>query len=92
MPIIEEETTTQYVEKELEEPAEIEQEILEENKTYTPENEIQEEIDGLGGNVTGSVTKKTDYVIAGEKAGSKLTKANELGIKVLTEEEYNNML
>ena len=56
-----------------------------------PRDEIKEEIEGLGGNVTGSVTKKTDYVIAGEKAGSKLTKANELGIKVLTEEEYNNM-
>jgi len=57
-----------------------------------PRDEIKEEIEGLGGNVTGSVTKKTDYVIAGEKAGSKLTKANELGISVLTEEEYNNML
>lgn len=57
-----------------------------------PRDEIKEEIEGLEGNVTGSVTKKTDYVIAGEKAGSKLTKANELGISVLTEEEYNNML
>ena len=57
-----------------------------------PRDEIKEEIEGLRGNVTGSVTKKTDYVIAGEKAGSKLTKANELGIRVLTEEEYNNML
>lgn len=57
-----------------------------------PRDEIKEEIEGLGGNVTGSVTKKTDYVIAGEKAGSKLTKANELGIRVLTEKEYNNML
>lgn len=57
-----------------------------------PRDEIKEEIEGLGGNVTGSVTKKTDYVIAGDKAGSKLTKANELGIRVLTEEEYNNML
>lgn len=57
-----------------------------------PRDEIKEEIEGLGGNVTGSVTKKTDYVIAGEKAGSKLTKANELGISILTEEEYNNML
>ena len=57
-----------------------------------PRDEIKDEIEGLGGNVTGSVTKKTDYVIAGEKAGSKLTKANELGIRVLTEEEYNNML
>lgn len=56
-----------------------------------PRDEIKEEIEGLGGNVTGSVTKKTDYVIAGEKAGSKLTKATELGIRVLTEEEYNNM-
>lgn len=57
-----------------------------------PRDEIKEEIEGLGGNVTGSVTKKTDYVIAGEKAGSKLTKTTELGIRVLTEEEYNNML
>lgn len=57
-----------------------------------PRDEIKEEIEGLGGNVTGSVTKKTDYVIAGEKAGSKLNKANELGIRVLTEEEYNSML
>ena len=57
-----------------------------------PRDEIKEEIEGLGGNVTGSVTKKTDYVIAGEKAGSKITKATELGIRVLTEEEYNNML
>ncbi len=57
-----------------------------------PRDEIKEEIEGLGGNVTGSVTKKTDYVIAGEKAGSKLIKATELGIRVLTEEEYNNML
>ena len=57
-----------------------------------PRDEIKEEIEGLGGNVTGSVTKKTDYVIAGKKAGSKLTKATELGIRVLTEEEYNNML
>lgn len=57
-----------------------------------PRDEIKEEIEWLGGNVTGSVTKKTNYVIAGEKAGSKLTKATELGIRVLTEEEYNNML
>ena len=57
-----------------------------------PRDVIKEEIEGLGGNVTGSVTKKTDYVIAGEKVGSKLTKATELGIRVLTEEEYNNML
>lgn len=45
-----------------------------------------------GGLVKGSVSKKTDYVIAGEKAGSKLTKAQELGIKILSEEEFEKML
>lgn len=57
-----------------------------------PRDEIKEKLENLGANVTGSVTKKTDYVIAGEKAGSKLTKANELGIKVINEEEYRNMV
>ena len=45
-----------------------------------------------GGIVKGSVSKKTDYVIAGEKAGSKLTKAQELGIKILSEEEFEKLL
>lgn len=53
-----------------------------------PRDEIKEELESLGANVTGSVTKKTDYVIAGEKAGSKLEKAKELNIKILTEDEY----
>jgi DNA ligase (NAD+) len=45
-----------------------------------------------GGKVTGSVSKKTDYLLAGEAAGSKLTKAENLGVKVLTEEEFIQLL
>ena len=45
-----------------------------------------------GGLVKGSVSKSTDYVIAGEKAGSKLTKAQEFGIKILSEEEFEKLL
>lgn len=49
-------------------------------------------IESYGGNVTGSVSKKTDYVLAGEAAGSKLTKANELGIAVLSEADFEAMI
>lgn len=53
---------------------------------------IQMKLLTLGAHATSSVTKKTDYLIVGEKAGSKLTKAQQLGIKTLTEEEFENML
>ena len=49
-------------------------------------------LEDLGAHVASSVSKKTDYVIYGEEAGSKLTKANELGVKTLSEEEFKKML
>lgn len=55
-------------------------------------SEAQELIEKNGGKVSGSVSKKTSYVLAGEAAGSKLTKAQELGIPVLTEEEFLKMV
>jgi DNA ligase (NAD+) len=52
---------------------------------------IQARIEELGGRAAGSVSKKTDFVLAGEKAGSKLTKARDLGIPVITEEQFLQM-
>lgn len=69
------------------------------NKTFVitgtlsrPRNEFENLIENLGGKVAGSVSKKTDYVLAGENAGSKLDKAKELGVKILTEEEFNKLI
>lgn len=51
-------------------------------------SEAKEIIERFGGKVSGSVSKNTDYVLAGEDAGSKLTKAQELGIAIITEQEF----
>ncbi|MDC9597102.1 NAD-dependent DNA ligase LigA [Xenorhabdus anantnagensis] len=55
-------------------------------------DEAKDKLTALGAKVTGSVSKKTDLVIAGEAAGSKLAKANELGIAVIDEEEMLRLL
>lgn len=55
-------------------------------------DEATEMIELRGGKASGSVSKKTSYVVAGENAGSKLTKAQDLGIPVLTEDEFLQML
>lgn len=60
--------------------------------TALTRNEIKELIENNGGKATGSVSKKTSFLVAGEAAGSKLTKAQDLGVPVLTEEEFLAML
>lgn len=55
-------------------------------------SEASKIIESLGGKTSSSVSKKTDFVLAGEDAGSKLKKANDLGIKVINEEEFKAMI
>ena len=55
-------------------------------------DEAGEQIRTRGGSVSSSVSKNTSYVVAGEKAGSKLTKAEELGVKVLDEAAFLKLL
>lgn len=57
-----------------------------------PRDEFKKLIESLGGKVSGSVSKKTDYVLAGEEAGSKLEKALSLGVKVLSEQDFENII
>lgn len=54
-------------------------------------DEAKKIIESFGGKASGSVSKKTDYVLAGEEAGSKLTKAQELGIKIISEDDFLKM-
>jgi len=55
-------------------------------------DEARDLIEKAGGKVSGSVSKNTDYVVAGEEAGSKLTKAQELGVTILGEPELRKLL
>ena len=64
--------------------------------TGTLENYTRDEakkiIESFAGKVSGSVSKKTDYVLAGEEAGSKLTKAQDLGISIISEQQFEDMI
>ncbi|MDQ6809049.1 MAG: NAD-dependent DNA ligase LigA [Verrucomicrobiota bacterium] len=57
-----------------------------------PREEIAEMVIARGGKVSGSVSKKTSYLLAGEEAGSKLEKAKQLGIRILSEDEFRRMI
>ncbi|MEE1161676.1 MAG: BRCT domain-containing protein, partial [Acutalibacteraceae bacterium] len=59
--------------------------------TYS-RNEASEIIESFGGKTSSSVSKKTTYVLAGEDAGSKLDKANKLGVTVIDENQFNQMI
>ena len=81
----------------VEAPAAVEQPLV--GKTFVltgslsrPRSEIKAELQELGAKVAGSVSKKTDYVVAGEAAGSKLARARELGVAILNEEQMNKLL
>jgi DNA ligase (NAD+) len=60
--------------------------------THYTREEIESLIEKCGGRASGSISKKTDFLVAGEKAGSKLDKANQLGVRVLTEDEFRQLV
>ena len=57
-----------------------------------PRAQAEQEVKRRGGRTSSSVSKQTDFVVAGEKAGSKLQKAEELGVTVLSEQEFLALL
>ncbi len=57
-----------------------------------PREKIKSKLETLGAKVSNQITKKTDILITGEKAGSKLKKAKELNIKILNEDEFYKIL
>ena len=60
-------------------------------QNYT-RDEINSKIASLGAKAASSVSRKTDYLIVGEKAGSKLTKAQQFGVTILSEQEFEEMI
>lgn len=66
--------------------------VLTGNLSGFTREEAGDKIISLGGKVTSSISNKTDYVVAGDKPGSKLDKAKALGIKILNEHEFNELL
>ena len=61
-------------------------------KESAKRNDAQKIIEDRGGKVSSSVSKKTDFVVAGAEAGSKLAKAMELNVKIISEEEFQKMI
>ena len=60
--------------------------------TNRTRDEIHALIEEHGGRPTSSISKSTDYLVAGEKAGSKLAKAEKLGVQVLSEDEFEQLI